>query len=198
LSLESKEPRLLPRQVIFPRELRHDEVSALISAADQWSQLVMLLLLSGASPEEAINLRWSDVDLGRATIRVGDESVREVAIGGALHDALAATRSESRSDLLLTVSGRPATRDNVDAQILCAALDAGVEDASQVTSGCLRHTYIAYLVRQGIRFADLTRLVGPLPAELVAAYGTLSPPGIRARGAQLELMYPALQEVSGS
>jgi hypothetical protein len=35
-------------------------------------------------------------------------------------------------------------------------------------------------VRQRIRFADLARIVGRLPAALLAAYSGLAPPGARA------------------
>jgi succinoglycan biosynthesis transport protein ExoP len=194
MSLEAAEPALLPRQPTFPRELRHDEVAALIRASDDDSRMIMLLLLSGVSLEAAVKLRWSDVDLARGAIRVGDESARDIALGGALRRCLAAGPKVLGSDLLVGHSGRPVTRDSIDAQILYAAHDAGIEDANQITSDCLRHTYLAFLVRQGIRFADLTRLVGHLPAELVGAYSTLSPPGTRIGMAEIQLLHPALRE----
>ena len=87
-------------------------------------------------------------------------------------------------------AGRPATRESIDAQILCAAHDAGLEDPANVNAACLRHTYVAYLVRQGIRFADLTSLVGELPADLLGAYTTFAPPGPRVARERIETSYP--------
>ena len=194
LPLEATEPTLLPRQTAFPRELHVDEVSALLRAADAGSQVAMLLLLSGVSVDEALKLSWSDVDLDGGTARVGGQPGREVRIGSDLSSALAAAPSAAGSDLLLSLGGRPSTLESIDAQILCAALDAGIEDAAQVTSACLRHTYIAFLVRQGIRFADLTRLVGPLSAELLRVYGALSPPGAKVSGAKVDANYPVLRD----
>jgi succinoglycan biosynthesis transport protein ExoP len=154
----------------------------------------MGLLLSGVTLDEALELRWSDVDLARGTLRAGGESGRELYLGGALRRLLETAPKVPGSEMLMRTAGRPATRDSVDAQVLGAAHDAAIEDAPQVTSACLRHTYIAFLMRQGIRFADLTRLVGPLPAEAISAYSALSPAGVRRDFAQIQVLYPALQE----
>jgi uncharacterized protein involved in exopolysaccharide biosynthesis len=196
MSLPGNEPALLPRQTAFPRELRADEVAALIGASDDEIRLVMLLLLSGLTLDEALELRWSDVDLTSGRIHAGGESGREIAIDGTLGQLLQAAPKSPGSELLVGSMHRPATPDSIDAQILCAAHDAGLEDATQVTSACLRHTYVAFLVRQGIRFADLTRLVGPLSAEIVGAYSALSPQGTRVASAQVERLHPALREPS--
>jgi succinoglycan biosynthesis transport protein ExoP len=194
MSLEVTEPTLLPRQSTFPRELLHDEVAALIRASDDESRLVILLLLSGVNPDEVLELRWSDIDLARGVMRVGGASGRDIVLGVALRRVLEAAPRVPESELLMRSSGRPTTRGSIDAQILCAAYDAAIEDAPQVTSACLRHTYLAFLVRQGIRFADLTRLVGPLPAEVVSAYSALSPTGVRLGSARVHLLHPALRE----
>ncbi|TMG81217.1 MAG: hypothetical protein E6H78_17230 [Betaproteobacteria bacterium] len=194
MSLDASEPALLPRQVRFPRELRADEVAALMRASDDESRLVILLLLSGITVEEILDLRWSTVDLARGIIRAGGESGRDIAIDRALHQILEAAPKLPGSELLAGSAQRPTSRDSIDAQILCAAHDAAIEDATEITSECLRHTYLAFLVRQGIRFADLTRLVGPLPAEIIGAYSTLSPPGARMPSAKIQRLHPALRE----
>ena len=58
----------------------------------------------------------------------------------------------------------------------------------------IRHTFISYLVRQGIRFSDLARVVGTLPAEVTAAYGALLPPGSRRSFDQTDSIIPALRQ----
>jgi succinoglycan biosynthesis transport protein ExoP len=194
MSLGAAEPTLLPRPTTFPRELRVDEAAALIAASDDEIRLLMGLLLSGVTLDEALELRWSDVDLARGTLRAGGESGRELYLGAALRRLLETAPKVPGSEMLVRPAGQPATRDSVDAQVLGAAHDAAIDDAPQVTSACLRHTYIAFLMRQGIRFADLTRLVGPLAAEAISAYGALSPAGARRDFAQIQVLYPALQE----
>jgi polysaccharide biosynthesis transport protein len=192
--LESAEPALLPRQPKFPRELGQDEVAALVRAADAGPRRAILLLLSGVDPDELFALSWRDFDSSRGTIRVGGASGREIALGVPLRELLEHSPRTDESEPLVAFDQHPATRDNIEAQILCAAHDAALEEPAQVTSACLRHTYLAYLVRQGIRFADLTRLVGPLPADVVGAYSALAPPGTRLGSGEAQLLHPALRE----
>jgi site-specific recombinase XerD len=156
----------------------------------------MLFLLSGVRLDEAINLRWSDVDFVNSRIHVGDEPRRDVDMTVALSEALAARPRAAESELVLYQPGVPVTRDAVEAQITCAALDAGIEDATQVNSDCLWHTYVAYLVRQGVRFSHLMRLVGDLSAEVVRNYSALSPGGSRAEERKVDVLLPALRDWS--
>jgi polysaccharide biosynthesis transport protein len=193
-SLGAAEPTLLPRPTTLPRELRVDEVAALIGASDDEIRLVMGLLLSGFTLAEVLELRWSDVDLARGTMRAGGESGRDLGLGGALCRLLQTAPKLPGSEMLVRPAGHPATRDSIDAQVLGAAHDAAIEDAPQVTSACLRHTYIAFLMRQGIRFADLTRLVGPLPADAIGAYSALSPAGARRSMSEIQQLYPVLRD----
>ncbi len=44
------------------------------------------------------------------------------------------------------------------------------------------------------RIADLARLVGPLPAEVVSAYSARSPTAVQLAGVRLHLVHPAVQE----
>ena len=48
-------------------------------------------------------------------------------------------------------------------------------------------------LRQGIRFADLARVVGRLPPEALAAYGDLAPGGPRAALEAVQLVLPSLR-----
>ena len=193
--LEAAAPALLPQQRAFPRELRQDEVAALVHATDDDGRLMLLLLLSGISVDEAVALHWSDVDLARGLIHVDGESARDVTLNNALRKLLAARPAASGPDLLIGHAGRPATRESIDAQILCAAHDAGIDGASSVTSDCLRHTYVSFLVRQGMRFADLTRMVGHLPSEVLAAYSALAPTGPRVSREGIRVELDAVREL---
>jgi succinoglycan biosynthesis transport protein ExoP len=192
VSLEAAVSELLPRPPSFPRELNPEEVGALLRAADVECRLLIVLLLSGVSPDEALKLSARDIDASRGTIHLA-ESGREIPVSSGLQRQLAAAAGPG-ADLVIRHAAGPRPREGIDAEILCAAHDAGIEAPTQVNADCLRHTYLAYLVRQGIRFADLTRLVGPLPVEIVGAYSALSPPGARSELARIRLAYPGLEE----
>jgi uncharacterized protein involved in exopolysaccharide biosynthesis len=189
--LERAEPALLASQPRLPRELSRDEVAALVQASDAESHLAVLLVLSGLTVEEALALRAGDVDLAPGIVRVGGETGRVIALGESLRAELAARTLPAASDPLLGQNGRSVTREGIDAQILCAAHDAGLEDPGSINADCLRHTYVAYLVRQGIRFADLTSLVGELPTGVLGAYTSFAPPGARVPRERIETAYPS-------
>jgi uncharacterized protein involved in exopolysaccharide biosynthesis len=190
-SLERVEPALLAAQPRLPRELSRDEVAALVQASDAGSRRLVLLLLSGLTVDEALALLAGDVDLARGVIRVGGAAGREIAFSDTLRAELAARTMPTASDLLLGQNGRSETRESIDAQILCAAHDGGLEDPATINADCLRHTYVAYLVRQGIRFADLTSLVGELPTDVLGAYTMFAPPGPRVARERIETSYPS-------
>jgi uncharacterized protein involved in exopolysaccharide biosynthesis len=186
---------LLAQQPTLPRELRQDELSALLRAASGVDRAAVLMLLSGVSPDELAGLRWSDVDLAQHRVRIGGEPAREIGLSEPVHRVLAARPSPAGTEPLFGAPGRAGARDAFDAQILCAAHDAGLESAAEVTTECLRHTYIAFLVRQGIRFADLTELVGYLPRDVLARYAALAPGGSRTPREAIDTVLPAVRQI---
>jgi len=189
--LSSAPPSLLPQPFMLPRELDPDEIAGLLAAGDATARLTMLLLLSGLSVDEAIALRARDVDLAQGVIHVQGSSPRDVALREPLRDLVAARSADG--ERILMAGAHPVGEGEIDAQILSAAHDARLERASEVDAKCLRHTYVAYLVRQGIRFADLQRIVGSLPAPVLGAYAALSPAGPPAALAGIDLAPPSVR-----
>ena len=84
--------------------------------------------------------------------------------------------------------------DDLAAMLLFTAHDAGLTRPPEVTPGAVRHTYIGYLVRQGVRLNELPALVGPVPPGLLASYGAYSPPGSALPLDSVESIYPALDD----
>jgi site-specific recombinase XerD len=84
------------------------------------------------------------------------------------------------------------TAEALASKLLVAAHDAGIEQAHELGPQALRHTFLAFLVRQGARFADITRVVGALDADLLSAYSQLAPPGARLEADAVQWAFPAL------
>lgn len=192
-ALPAEGAALLGSQPALPRELGQDEVNALLRASSETARVTMLLLLSGISAEEALAVKSDDVDLPRRVIRIGGESAREAAMCDTLAELIAARAKQPGQQLLADVQGHDIGLPDLSAELLCAAHDAGIEQPAEVSPAALRHTYAAFLVRQGIRFADLTKIVGRLPAETLSAYSTLSPAGARISMEAVERVLPALR-----
>jgi succinoglycan biosynthesis transport protein ExoP len=88
--------------------------------------------------------------------------------------------------------------DEVADLLMCAAYDAGLADAHEATPAILRHTYVAFLLQQGARFADIGRIVGRLPQEELAAYMRFAPAQMRVPLEQVDLIQPALRAMTGA
>jgi integrase len=194
--LEEERPRLLARPHDMPRELSPQDMVALVRAADPGTRLAIALLLSGVSPEEAVALRGTDVDLVRGAIELRGPPRRTVRLNEGLARLLSIRAAGAEEPILREVSGDAASFDSLATQLLCAAHDAGIERVDEVTPAALRHTYIAFLVRQGARFADLAQWVGPLPAETLAAYSALAPTGVRLAAESVNRNFPGIDALT--
>jgi len=176
----------------LPRELTVAEASALLRGSDADSRRAITLLLSGLSIEEALSLRWSDVDANGAAVRVGGPPSLTVPLAAGAIAQLGEGATDAETLVLTGAGGGPLTPDELAAQVLIAAHDAGIERPQEITPEALRHTYVAFLVRQGARFADITRWVGALDADLLSACSQLAPRGERIEASMVQRIFPAL------
>ncbi|MGB8433811.1 MAG: tyrosine-type recombinase/integrase [Burkholderiales bacterium] len=192
-ALELPERPLLGNSGTLPRELSSDEVLALLRAADSQTRAAMLLLLSGLSPEEALALRWGDVDRTTGEVRVSGGSARTIRLSPSQARWLDGEAGRPDALVLRDSAGQPSTIESLSTQLLCAAHDAGLERVEEISPATLRHIYVAFLVRQGIRFADLIQVVGHLPGATLAAYSAVAPEGTRATRESVNYVYPSLE-----
>lgn len=170
------------------RELDEGELRALLGAASPPGRLLVTCLLSGVSPAEALTLGWEALDPAGGRLRLHG---RDVALTPPLWQAFAAV-PEGEGTVWGNASAGPARLEDLAALVACAAYDADLTAPEQVTPHALWHTYIVFLVRQGIRLADLERVVGPLPPTTLAAYGPLAAGAPRVPLEQVERVHPAL------
>lgn len=195
-------------QAPLPRELQTHELAAVLSNAPPTVALFAHLMLRGATPLEAVGLCGRDVDTATQTLHVGgahayglvddlaDGLAREMPLDARLHELIVATfkiTSAGDAQVLLSAgSGGPISIDNLTRELLYAAHDAALDQPAEVTPDALRHTYAAFLARQGIRLTDLARAVGPLSPEQVARYSAMAPPGKRLGLEQVQRVMPLL------
>src|SRR5262249_25445721 len=164
-------------------------------------RLILTGLLSGLSAEEIVALDWGQIDLDAGTIRLSGESPRVLPLNNPLRHLLTARRAtlppRAEGHILRGEAGGPLPLDDIRSLVMYAAYDAGIEGADEVTLRTLRHTYLVYLLRQGIRFADIGRIVGRLPQDELAAYMRFAPSQPRVPLEQIDSVLPALRDVAG-
>lgn len=185
-------PRLTHAVSHLPRELSTAEVLSLLEAAKDDGRVVLVALLSGVTVGELAALTWDDIDLEGGVLHL--PGGRLFTLADPLRHLLERQRSRAAAaaPLMGAPDGKPLAVSDLEGLIACAAYDAGVGAPADVTAEVLRHTYVAFLVRQGVRLSELTRLVGHIPPSLFSYYGRLSPPGRGLSLGQIELTLPAV------
>jgi integrase len=188
--LLAAEPMRLPAPDAPLRQLTDAEIAALLQAANDEGRLLIMALLTGLTVEEIVGLSWNDLDIGAGTIKVPGRSPRILHLGEPLRDLISARKAAQQA-----TPSPASSADEAADLVMCAAYDAGIADAHELTPAILRHTYVAFLLQQGARFADIGRIVGRLPQEELAAYMRLAPAQMRVPLEQVDLILPALRAV---
>lgn len=183
---------LLPGATEGSRELSQGEVSALLRAMQEDDLPWAMLLLCGATQGEIRSVVESDLYDNGTTLRIAGANARTITIPAGLSRRLeaATTKPDGPRDEAIMM---PDSDDELERRLICAAHDAGLDNPATVTLETLRHTCIAYLVRQGLRFSELDQIVGALPAEALREYAGLSPMGVRRTVTQIDPLMPALE-----
>lgn len=186
--------RLLPALSApkLPRELSPAETSELLRAARREDVPFIALLLAGASLREIQAASGSDLDIEREDIHLPGNPGRDLHLPRQLLTLFGAGFQDGTS-IVAAAFGTSLTEDEARRRLICVAHDAGIDNPAEVTPDVLRHTCIAYLVRQGLRFGELDHIVGALPADALAAYAELSPPGVRRSIADIDPLLPGLR-----
>lgn len=178
----------------LPRELSDAEVALLLSHAAPPSVPILACLLCGLSATELAALQIGHVDGAAGVLQVPGDSPRAVPLPAPLRGLPAPQPIESpETPLFSKPGGRALDADDVASTVTSSAYDAGLDQPQTVTPEALRHTYIAFLVRQGLRFGELGALVGRLNADAINALAPLAPPGPRVGLDGVEKLLPALR-----
>lgn len=85
----------------------------------------------------------------------------------------------------------------LDALIVRIAQDAGIAYPEEINALAVRQTYIAFLVRQGLRLTELPRIAGRLSEAALTIYRIRSPSAAGVPLERIALPYPAGED-SGS
>ena len=188
----------LPAPGNLPRELESVELAVMFDSADLEAQIAMAALLCGLSPEELVALTWNALDGQTNIIKIAGPAPRSIQIAPEVSGLFTAMRQQRNAQSVDRLLGEPGADalplSHLEALISYTAHDAALQQPAEATPWALRHTFICHLVRQGIRFSDLARIVGTLPADVTAAYGAISPLGSRRSIDETDRVIPALRE----
>ena len=144
------------------RVMNQQEVATLYESAESLIKVVISLLLNGLSISEIMTLKPDNFE--KTSLMILIPGRRNVVMTRRVANLIS-------DDSMLNWP----TEEEIDALLCCAAIDGGLENPQQINTNTIRYTYLLYLVSQGIKLADLTKIVGPLPANELMELGRFSP-----------------------
>lgn len=182
------------------RELEPDEIAQLLSHAAPESRAMLACLLCGLSAAEVVALPLGAVDGAAGTLHLHGDWPRALPLPPLLR-GWAARRAEqvagsTAAPLFARANGQAIDVHDVRAAVATSALDAALAQPQAVTPEVLRHSYIAFLIRQGLRFGELASLVGRLPPEILNQLAVLAPGAPRLSRDEVEPLMPALRRAT--
>ncbi len=179
------------------RELAESEIRTLLETADEMTRPLVGVLLLGMTVEEAAVLRHTDIDLESGSIDVPGTHDRTLKLPHPLKSAFVRFLRKDAEPLEPVWADRnnhPLGPKELDALISCAAFDAGLREAIEISAETLRHTFITFLIRQGARLSELEQITGDLSPSIRASYAAYSPPGPGLASDKLIIIHPALED----
>jgi len=182
-----------------PRQLQDTEIVALLTAATDDARLVMLALLSGLNTEEIAALCWDQIDFTEHVIRAADSNPRILLLEEPLRGLLDARRQHSPTisgTVFHNIGGSRLSIEEVEQLVKYAAHDAALDRPQEVAPGTLRYTWLSFLLRQGIRAADVSRVAGYVPQNDLVTYMALHSPRTRQPLDRIDRVLPVLRRLA--
>jgi succinoglycan biosynthesis transport protein ExoP len=199
-SLAAPDTARLPAPPMLPRHLENSEILGLINAATDEARTAMLAILSGMSTEDLVALRWDQIDFAAGVITLVDEDRRTVQLEEPLRKLLKARLDREPGGAPGTVfrnaKGERVGIEEIQQLIEYSAHDAGLDRPQEVTPDAVRYTWLSFLLRQGIRTVDVSRLAGHVPHQDLIAYMEHHSPKTRKPLAQIERVHPVFGQLA--
>ena len=175
------------------REISNQEFDILIHAANDKGKRLITLLLSGLSAEEISLLDKDTINKDNDTLNIKGTSPRSIPINSALKKLFS-----DNNYCMESASGQPLTTEDIASILLCSVIDAGLAGPNEINAEAIRHSYIIYLVQQGMRLSDLELIIGYISPVDLSAYSNYSPPSPGRPFKEIDLIHPALVQMESA
>lgn len=171
---------------ILPRELAGAEIKSLMAVAAPITEAYAALLLSGVAPYELPMLHIGCFDRSAAALDVPGASQRRISLAEGAWWRLQPLLDE------MSAGKMPMPTDQLDQLLTGSARDAQLADPGGIGALALWHSYVLYLVRQGIDSSALSGRVGAIPPDVHGTLMHFAPPGGNRPLRDIEFVHPIL------
>jgi len=149
------------------------------------SEIALMFIYSGVTPEELLKLTVDQLDIDAGMIHLIGRFQRSIVMPTSLQQTL------------LTANARKEiTFDKLSKAIQKAARDALIENAELIDLNCIRHSYLMYLALQGVRLSELEQIAGYIPPNQLGKYKELVANDMTIDLSEINPIHPALRTTS--
>lgn len=173
------------------RELSIEEISTLLEASDIKAKQIIALLLSGLTLDEISRLEREDIDFNKKAISISEEDKRTIPLNYILKALF-----ENIEPCPAWNKKQSTSISTLEAIITYAVIDAGLSEAGQFTAESISHSYIIYLIKQGIRLSELGEITGDIEPTRLSEYGRHSPDKKGLSISEIDLIHPSLKTLA--
>ena len=184
---------LLQDAVAAPlREYSAFELQDLFLASDLKGRQIIGLLLSGLTLDETASLRGDQIDLEMSTITVFGNVLRAISVAPPLKALL------TQGELCPVWDNiKPMSFMEMNIVLFHSALKASFDEPKTVTAETIRHTYIIYLLKQGLSLKQLRWVVGYIEPEILPYYEYVASQQLQQQEAvAINHTYPIFSELT--
>jgi succinoglycan biosynthesis transport protein ExoP len=170
------------------RLLSPDDCQSLYNVANKQGKLVIGLLLSGVSVEELSDISKDDFSSEYSCLNIRGSCARKVNLHRDLQALVDSIYTQQQgADLLWSTA---LSRDDFTQLIINAAHDGELTFPEQLSVDVLRHTYLTFLVSQGIRLNDLEQVAGYIMPTELALYRQVNRHGKAVEPETVNAIFP--------
>tara|TARA_R110001583_G_scaffold105202_1_gene252642 strand:+ start:6367 stop:8337 length:1971 start_codon:yes stop_codon:yes gene_type:complete len=150
------------------RLLSTDECEKLVNFANKQGKLVILLVLSGVNIKELLVIKLKDFDIETNTLKVNGAFARNIALTNEFSVLTEEVmKYKSTQDSLFD---NDYSLDELAHLIANSAHDAELIEPETISLESLRHTYLTYLLEQGVKLNELEKIAGYIHPTQLALY----------------------------
>jgi len=172
------------------KEFSTEQLRIVYQTSSLKGRQLLALLLTGLTLEESTLIERDDFDFPNHQLAITGATPRVITVPAIIHSLF-----EHSSPCPLWKSTTKATAKELAALLTCMANDAGIPDPEEFSAEAIRHSYIIYLLQQGLRLQDLEQILGHINPVTLSRYRIFSQPGSNPTLSEINLVHPALKNI---
>ncbi len=176
---------------VLPQEISNQDFDILIQAANHKGKQLISLLLSGLTLKEISLLHIKDIDLNNDILSIQGTSARKIPLNYALKIIFS-----NNNYCLMDTQEQSLSIEELSAILHYSVIDSGLPGGNEIDVDAIRHSYIIYLVQQGMRLSDLELIIGEVSASTLSGYSIYSPATPGRSFNEIDFQHPALMSVN--